>query len=352
MKAVHFRSFFAFGYLAVQAVAVSAHAGVGSSGGGFAIVCPPTPVEKGSVQLLDLYEGAQNSDFVMAVASGNITEDYFAATKRTYIYQGFPEYGDSRRDEIIENLKGFFRATQFVQKKEELPVVHDLGALPYIPSGCQVQQVAFFDDTLEKIYILQSLWDQLDSLSQAALVIHELDYKMLRDLKDETSELARRLVATAFAVRGVVSIKDGLTDQSLGYFATARGFANEGKEVSVFYQTQLSLEKQKFFRLQFTHIQGRPQLTKAWIDVPAMPWNLKFGRSKSDPDFVGCILQEPNSDYQIELPVSGTASDGLSIQYTYKTGEPIRLMLLNRGQVLSEGDVSGGSECQGDPIQP
>ena len=70
--------------------AAVAHAGEGPStgGGGFVVDCPATPLDQARVELLDLYEGRQIPDFVMAKASGNITEDYYDGVNRTYTAQG------------------------------------------------------------------------------------------------------------------------------------------------------------------------------------------------------------------------------------------------------------------------
>ena len=151
-------------------------------GGGFTINCAQTPVEPGRIETLDLYEGSQIPEFVMAKASGNLAEDYFLGVKNTYALQGYPDLAEGRREEILESLKAFFRHTQFVDSESQLPKANDLGNLPSIPPTCRVQQIAFYADTLQRIYILKPLWDQLDSLSQAALVQHELFYMLPRSV--------------------------------------------------------------------------------------------------------------------------------------------------------------------------
>ena len=317
--------------------------GPSSGGGGFAVVCPATPLTQAKVELLDLYEAKSLPGFVLAKASGSISDDYLASVQRTYTVQGRPDWAQSLRPDILENLNNFFLSSKFVASPDDLPSADDLGAIPQIPSSCSIQQVAFFDDTLEKIYILKDLFDKMDSLSQAALVQHELWYRDLRGLRDTTSQLARLAVGHVFAVRGLIPLQDGVNGNNHEYDASnmvirdsdASG-SSSSNEVSNFFIVPLD---NGMMRLQFTAIQGRAQLTKTYIDVPAANWDLKMTRVTSDPSILALVVQTPNQFTQIDSPIEGSMAKGLRIRYTYQTGERITLVLMKDGVVLSEAYV-------------
>ena len=208
--------------------------------------------------------------------------------------------------------------------------------------------MAFFDDAADTAYVVRSLWDRMDSLSQAALVEHELFYRDLRHLKEKTSELARLTVTHVNALRGPLSIIDGLNSTSLRYMANPDFISQGGSnEVSDFYVTHISESGMDFSRVQFSHIQGHAMLAKSWIDLPTISWNLTFGRSTKNPNFVGCILQSPSVVYEFQGSVSGTMAKGLMVRVEANTGEPVKLSLLRNGQVVSEGYVDGGARCTG-----
>lgn len=327
-------------------IAVSANAaftnGPSSGGGGFVVDCPANVLEPAKVELLDLYEARQKLGFITSISSANLVEDYFQSVDRTYTMQGSPDLAEQLRTDIDQNLKNFFRSVKEVQPSE-LPRVNDLGNLPWIPASCQIKQVAFFDDNTETIHLDRSLFDRLDSLNQAALVQHELWYEHLRTLQDETSELARLAVGHTFALRGVIPVDHEIPEGARKFTTSGSSI---GLDISSFHAYPVhSGMTTKMLRLQFSQLQGRAQLTKTYVHLPWHAWDLKFGRSKSKASFVGCIVQTPQQNIQQTVPVLGTMSEGLSLKYTYQTGEPIRLTLLNKGKVVSEGYV--GNDCRG-----
>lgn len=331
--------------LASTAVMALPVRGPSTGGGGFVVACPATVLGPAKTELLDLYEAKANLPFVLATASGNISNDYFASVQRVYGLQGYPQLAEERKTQILENLNKFFLSTKFVEPSQ-LPTSDDLGVKPWIPSTCAIQQVAFFDDASETIYMRRDLFDQLDSLNQAALVQHELWYRDLRTLKDSTSQLARLAVAHTAALRGIVPVKDGVVEQSKRYSASNIGFvpsvngSSSTNEVSEFYLTSIA---EGVMRLQFTAIQGRAQLTKTWIDVPEVKWDLKLGRSTINPQFVGCLVQNPNHYMETVTPIQGSMVSGLSIRLISRTGEPVTLDLIRNGEILSTGQVYGCS---------
>lgn len=329
--------------LMLSAMNAQAHfSGPSSGGGGFVVDCAATLLEPAKVEMLDLYEARQKFSFIQATASMNLMDEYFLSVDRTYTLQGAPDLAEQRRVEIDHNVRLFFRSVKEVAATE-LPQAHDLGSAPWIPASCQIKQVAFFDDSSDTIYLDRVLFTKMDALNQAALIQHELWYKQMRILKDTTSELSRAGVGHIFAVRGVMPINDGIPAKSLRY-STQSLTANSTSEISSFQAFPMFGLGRKFLRMQFSQLHGRAQLTKTYVDMPWNIWDLKLGRSQSNPNLVGCIVQTPNQNIQHTVSVSGTMSQGLSLRYIYQTGEPISLAIINNGQVISEDYI--GSNCK------
>ncbi len=317
-----------------------AKAGPSTGGGGFTVSCAATPLEPAKTVLLDLYEGAESFRFEMALASGSIEQDYFQGVKRTYELQGYPHLADTLKNDINHNLKLFFRSVKFIQNPNELPAANDLGETIPVPSQCSLQQTAYFDDQSEIVYILKPIWDKMDSLSQAALALHEIAFKSYRGLGDKSSVLSRSLVAHIFSTQGVVALLDGVS-------AKSKRYSIEDSQPSSFIVSNGTLLGVPTARIQFENIGGYAMLTKTWVDIKTSPWELEK-KSISYFPYEICIVKTQNVNQVSALPINGTMSQGLTLKYEYVTGQPIRMTVLKQdGTVITSNIVSTGSQCQG-----
>lgn len=311
----------------------AANAGPSTGGGGFVVSCPATPVSPMSVELLDIYEGRNLLSFRMALATGSLASDYYAGTDRTYIKQGYPGYAEQIREKILNNLTRFMQSSKFVLTVDELPKANDLGEKPWIPSECKILQVAYFDDNADTIFILKPVFDQMDSVSQAALVHHELMYREQRRVGEKTSENSRSAVAQMYAINGPIPVNEGVAQNTPQFVAFPNMFFGiQQKELNI-------------TRLQFTHVNGIGQFSKTWADFPKMTWSFKLGRSSENSEFVGCILQTTGMDQYYSANLNGVATKGYSVNLRFKTGEPIKMTLIKDGTLMSEGYVGGGINC-------
>ncbi len=92
-------------------------------------------------------------------------------------------------------FKDFFKETQFIRGQKLYPVP-DVG-FTYIPKECSLDLAVYQktpDFRLKYRYtISQDIWDQLDTLNKAALIVHELIYReaSLPENHHQTSESAR-----------------------------------------------------------------------------------------------------------------------------------------------------------------
>lgn len=298
--------------------------GPSTGGGGFIVFCPATPYTAVSVELVDLYEARSVLGFTLARASGDVAADYIDAVHRIHQYQG--ESGPTN-DRLRENLRRFFEATDFIDDVSKLPPADDLGIRPSIPPQCMFRQIAYFDDVTQRITIVKELWDKMDSLNQAALVQHEVSYRTFRQLSDFTSRYSRRMVAHAYAVRGPISLHEGLD-------RTSQKFTTEGQNLTEFYATPQSGIRE-MVRLQFTFLEGRPLLSKTFVDLPKELW--QFDNE--------CNASRPNMNQAFDLPIQGAMLDGDILRYTYRTGEKVTFELVRDGEVISRSQITRG--CNG-----
>lgn len=313
--------------------------GPSTGGGGFAISCPETPLEPARTMLLDLYEAEEVYKFQLVKASHNLEEDYFRSANRVYSLQGHPYLAESLKSDISKNLRNFFRSVKFVKNISELPLAKDLGEVPWVPSQCNIQQVAYFDDQSSTIYILKPLWDKLDSLNQAALAQHELSYMHQRMLGEKNSKISRLHVGHAFSVAGPTPVNDGLTsDSSL--------FTFKDERLSALAVTHGFSLGQSIARLQFKQIGGIPLLSKTWVDFASPIWDLALAYDPSESNF-SCVVKTPDTHIVTSAPLLGLYTNDFGAnQFTaeleYITNQPVKITVRRSdGSILTSGSLRG-----------
>lgn len=180
-------------------------AGVGSSGGGMAVVCRSLSGQIKEAALLDIYE-ASAGGFKMKKASGQVADDL------KLLYAEFRKSTFDRRpirNEHLEMLNSFLEQTKFVSYR--LPSTDDVGRIPQRPpANCKIEQLAVADDQYLNFYVDREIWNALDSLNQAALIFHESIYQMARVSGIEnTSWRTRAIVGTASSQQGLDNMYEG-----------------------------------------------------------------------------------------------------------------------------------------------
>lgn len=318
--------------------------GPSTGGGGFAISCPKTPLEPAQTMLLDLYEAEEVYKFQLVKASNNLEEDYFRSAQRVYSLQGYPHLAESLRSDISNGLRNFFRSVRFVENISELPVANDLGEVPWVPSQCKIQQMAYFDDQSSTIYILKPLWDKFDSLSQAALAQHELSYKYQRLLGEKTSKISRIHVGHAFSAAGPTPVSDGLSSDSFSF-----SFKKD-ERLSVLEVTHGYSLGRPTARLQFNQIGGQPLLSKTWVDFALPIWDLAHAYDPSENNF-SCVVKNPNTHIITSAPLLGLYTSYFSanlehikftVELEYITNQPVKITIRRAdGSIMTSGSLRG-----------
>jgi hypothetical protein len=175
-----------------------ARAGVGTSGGGHAVVCDGMKADKlGFVTLLDLYEAQHVFHLELRARLGDLQLELNTLAEQLHIVIGASE-------RIPSPLNGETLFEWWENRVQFIPGMSastgDYGVMPVIPRGCSIQQIAIYDDTKDIIRVNQDLWESLDDFNKAALIAHELIYhdRRLSD-REFSSETSRYLVGRIFS---------------------------------------------------------------------------------------------------------------------------------------------------------
>ncbi len=313
-------------------------AGPSTGGGGFSVACPATPVSASSYEMLDLFEAKSSANFKVLALAPTLQEQYFQSVNRIYTLQGYPDLAQERREEIEANLVRFFRSVKFVKTLQEVPVAQDLGSTVLIPSQCRLEQIAFFSDAERTIYILQSAWDRLDNLNKAILVNHETTSHYYRELGFRSSELARRDAIVAFTVGATPHLEDDhIKDVGKEFLA-----GGPDTDMSVFSVLKVESVNGPSLHVSFKQLFGMTLFTKTWIDLPLTEMKLKLSNQNEN---LNCIVDTPNTNVDVIVPIHGLVSDKYKIHFKYRTGSVATISILESGTEVKSQDMSNFMNC-------
>lgn len=191
-----------------------------SDGGGSAVVCRAADGSVQSAELLDLFEGriinghsigVDRARPYMEIARevavkidkggvgrdltgvSRITDSSGATTTRMSLWGG-----DISLDSMKWGLEAAAKMVRMLPEGVALKPVSDYTS-PIVPKNCAVEQLALFQDAPNRLLIVIDIWNKLDDLNKAALMIHETLYRNLRfSDKEADSNRTRLTVALAF----------------------------------------------------------------------------------------------------------------------------------------------------------
>jgi hypothetical protein len=288
-----------------------------TGGNGYSVVCR----EKGkivSAELLDLYEAQAKFHLSLPKPLGSLKRDYLRAVKNSYSLQG--QADAFQENAILTNLYQFLDHLHF---GGPVLATNDIGPTLPPPHGCKYEATAYFHDQQDVVDVDLEIWNALDSLSQAALVSHELDYSWNRVLQDRTSENARALVAYIYSNSDIVPVKADLPKTAL-LFGTYD--ANQASQVDSSFYVYPALEG---VTLQLVQIMSLPMITKATVDVPGIHFALDHQ----------CLVTEAATKVDAVFPVHGSQREDYALGIHYETGMPVRLTLFENGIATKTAEV-------------
>jgi hypothetical protein len=175
--------------MALTFSSLSAFAG-GVGNGGVSVVCRNLDGTINSAQVLDIYEGE--------VRFGRkYDNDLSADTKVELAQLKLTKYSRLLED-FQEELSKVKAIMTFIPKGNRLVPTND--AFPQIVKvGCDFEQLANYTDDGE-LLVSQEIYNELDEVNKAALLVHETVYAIYRKYRDEkNSQLSRKLTAYLLA---------------------------------------------------------------------------------------------------------------------------------------------------------
>ncbi|MCM2322225.1 MAG: hypothetical protein NDJ90_03080 [Oligoflexia bacterium] len=332
-----------FGFV-VAAWSCTALAGVGSSGGGISVVCRDHLGGVQRVEVLDLYEGRARYGLRYPAASGELEQDYLRGVKNTYHLQGVDDYPIG--SEAAENLQRFLGVVQFTAPGEHLPRLNDEGAVPSLPFRCSLEQVAIFEtDALtgkESVRVDSELWAAMDSLNQAALVTHELWYKLERELEETTSEGTRAAVAHLYASAGATPIREGLPEDRFECTTGGmNGYSETRTDLSFFWVHGKNVPgRGPEVTLQFFQLMGRPIVSKAIAELPGISFLLtNYPDGPAERKLIP-VVAEAGADRVFRVPVQGSQRKDLELGVEYIQGRPLKLSVFQKGVLIQTAVIT------------
>ncbi|MCX6126638.1 MAG: hypothetical protein NTV34_18045 [Proteobacteria bacterium] len=322
MKNVVRHQYACFAVLAGASLAGGVHAGVGSSGGGFAVVCRGNDHAIQSAQVLDLFE-AQKRGVELRKSSSDINREYALSLK--YIRQSGDDHrpiGQTEMDQFQADINNYF---VFLPDGLALGSTSDLGEIPTVPAGCAIEQLAVYHDSEQRIEVSSEIWGALDSLNRVALFTHESLYYLYRQAGESTSENLRKLIPYFFQ-------KDLPTSQTAGVPVDSPNCYSENLNSETtfgshfyYYPDENSAHSTV---LQFDNLLGRYTFFPTRVTLPIViePGQIHI---TSNQGKVYSMVSDPSADQMVRAPILEGPFAGYSVLVHYQYLHPFTVTLVD-----------------------
>ncbi|KYG63881.1 hypothetical protein AZI86_13770 [Bdellovibrio bacteriovorus] len=190
--------------------------GTVNGGGGKGVLCKKNGQE--TLEILDLYEGRLLYDLkytkFQSLEDASVDEVLGEVAQAYMTYASEPVWASLTTDEAMKNaMIGFKNLIRFVDDGVSLKATNDSNEA-FVEAGCEVKQIAVYYD--ENILLVdKKLWNKLDNVNKAALVLHEAFYQQERKIKEKTTSVStRRFVSHIMSDSGLdTSFATGDRDQ-------------------------------------------------------------------------------------------------------------------------------------------
>jgi hypothetical protein len=200
-----YRNFFGFltPVLLMMQFASSAMAVDGKGNGGVSVVCRDAAGKITSAEILDLFEG--RNQFGLNYPTGGTDVDTLVELAQLKMV-GKADFLIQFRSVLSDVRAGLV----FLPRGVGLTPTDD--AFPTITrKGCHFEQLANYRDEDSKIYVDQEIYNKLSQVDRAALIIHEVIYKLARVNQNEVSSVrSRKLTSQVLALNSNQGVIDSL----------------------------------------------------------------------------------------------------------------------------------------------
>lgn len=191
-----------------------------------------------------------------------------------------------------------------------------------IPAGreCSLEQIAKYSDGTRQIHFVSGVWNHLDNLNKAALLVHEALYRNLRTNGETTSDRTRKAVGYLFSGMDFTWVLDRLPQKYLFCWTTDAAF-----------QFAVYPDQGSGAIAQFLVYNGEIMLTKTVAQVDMKPFANQFGRPTDNSSWGGSsnrianpLLDMPYYDLREDVDrVTGVMTASLEA-YALRSGERLK----------------------------
>lgn len=189
------------------ALSFSALASGEKGNGGYSVVCRDSEGTILSAEILDIYEGKVLYKRKYPDSSYSVDTLLTVAKHKMKEHTSFAAKLEKEIQLVNSNVIFIPEGNILVPTGDALPVIKRI--------GCQFEQLANYTDEGE-LLVSQEIYDHLDNVNKAALILHEAIYSLRRKSRgDETSQNTRRLTAQILATNGDQTIIDRLAHESM-----------------------------------------------------------------------------------------------------------------------------------------
>jgi hypothetical protein len=304
-----------------SSVAFAVGIGGVDGGGGVGVRCPAGSGAPKNFELLDLQEARINGLVVTQNpqsldTAANLVADLLG------VHNWVPD--DAPLGDLETSYLGIIQPILSEQSYQglniqivgNLPLSTDIGTYQILP-GCQLEQVAYFDDTTSTLSIAAN-WDDLDWLDRAALVTHELTYLAERQKALEyyavggnmTSVRARAFVGQLFSTSsvdplaasipssGYANCASGNNDPNpTGFFAWDDGAGN----VTATFETIIGYDSLYQMKASFVGVSLSQLLQNGSAGGVNVSAPLQFMNEPDAPSFIVQITMSQQNRLQFQL---------------------------------------------------
>lgn len=151
-----------------------------------------------SVELYDFFEGRNPILHGLPVWTSDpqISETEYLARAMAHLKKDLP----MTHTLVAARLRELMLTGIIVFQEGTIPIIADAD-IPFVDAGCSYRQVANWNENFGLVFIDRPLYERMDGMSRAGLILHEVLYKFARDngTANVNSNRIRKIVAKIFS---------------------------------------------------------------------------------------------------------------------------------------------------------
>lgn len=291
-------------------------AGPISSGGGMAVQCLNKPNET-HFKVLDYYEAEKKyKSQNLTQPSGSLEKDYQQLVINTYFLQGSDIPVD--QEILLRNLQYFESKIQW-SLSDKMPHMNDSGDHFPLEPHCKMVPLAIFYDQEEKILLAKDIWDQLDSINKATLIMHEFYYFQERVYFERTSESTRQFVQYLLTPQLHTPVNSGLNQKIASCTSQGQDFFKSTPNFHFYL-----VPTKKGTLIQFSQFSGRPLLVKTAILTPLTLNSTTLTTEWGEKTPI-TIVKAPHQNLEPIYPLPSEQRKHWQLQLIFKHQKPLQI---------------------------